>query len=167
MLMLKARRTVWCILGMIFVFSITTAFAQQEQQSDSEFSKSQFIRIIDRIDKVEDNLRDYVDTKFKELDERIDTLDTKIDDLDNRFDKLSEDVAFIKGQLTIIKWGIAIFGAPLLIGMIMFFLQNREKKGQATTEITTKIASENRYESNVDMIRKNLRDKEPSESEVI
>jgi hypothetical protein len=51
------------------------------------------MQIIDRIDKSEEKLRDHVDKKFGELDKKI--------------DELNEDVAFINGQLTIIKWGIA------------------------------------------------------------
>ena len=63
--MLNLRATLWCIFGILFIFSITfTAFAQQEQSSDTALSQSQFMQIIDRIDKSEDEMRKHVDEKF-------------------------------------------------------------------------------------------------------
>ena len=92
--MLNVRGMLCGIFGIFFVLCLTAVvWGQQVQQSDSALSQSQFMQIIDRIDKSEEKLRDHVDKKFGELDKKI--------------DELNEDVAFINGQLTIIKWGIA------------------------------------------------------------
>ena len=117
--MLNVRATLWSVFGILFIFSIPfTAFAQQEQQAGAVLSQSQFEKLLDKIDESEDEIRKHVDEKF-------DKLDKKFDELDEKFDELSTDVAFINGQLTIIKWSITIFGAPLLVGLIIYYFQNR------------------------------------------
>lgn len=144
---LKNRQSVISIFVFFYVlFVVSTALGQQP---DSAMPQSQADKIIEKIDQLEKNMlkrmhdletkigkqlhdlelkmRDHVDTKFKELD-------TRIDKLNDRIDKLNEDVSFIKGQLTIIKWGIAIFGAPLLIGLIIYFLQNRTQRANVTED---------------------------------
>ena len=158
--MLDNRRTFSIIFGILFVLCMaSTALAQQEQQPDSALSESQVIKIIEAIHESENRMREYVDKKFGELDK-------KIDGLDDRFDELSEDVAFINGQLTIIKWGITIFGAPLLVGLIIYFVQNRKQKANVTADVAAKVAAENRDESDEDFIQRSLRDNQPSESEL-
>ena len=146
------------IFGILFIFSITfTAFAQQEQQPAAALSQSQFMQIIDRIDKSEERMRKHVDEKFGELDKKIDKLDEKFEakfgELDNKFNQLSADVAFINGQLTIIKWSITIFGAPLFVGLIIYYLQNRKKTGSTIADVATK-AAESKEESDEGIMRR-------------
>ena len=159
--MLNVRLTLLSIFGILFIFSISfTTFAQQEQQSDAALSQSQFVQIIDRIDKSKEEIRKHVDEKFDRLDKKI---DEKFSELDKKIDELNEDVAFINGQLTIIKWSITIFGAPLLVGLIIYYLQNRKKKANTTTDVATKVPAESREESDEDIGRGNLTDNQQSE----
>ena len=167
--MLNVRTTLWLIFGILFIFSISfTAFAQQEQQPAAVLSQSQFIQLLDRIDKSKEEMRKHVDEKFNELDKKFDkkfdALDKKFDALDTKFDKLSTDVAYINGQLTIIKWSITIFGAPLLIALIIYYLQNRKQKANTTADGSTKVDTESREESDEGVIRRNLIDNQPSET---
>lgn len=157
-MMLNVWATLWHIFGILFIFSISfTAFAQQEQQSGAALSQSQFMQILDKIDESEDKMRKHVDDKFDELDK-------KFDELDDKFDKLSTDVAFINGQLTIIKWSITIFGAPLLVGLIIYYFQNRKKMANTTADVVTKVAAEGKEESAENVIRRNLIDNQESEA---
>ena len=166
-MMLNVWATLWSIFGILFIFSIPfAAFAQEAQQSDTMLSQSQFMQIIDRIDKSEEKLRDYIDTKFKELDTKIDKLDEKFDELDTKIDKLNEDIAFINGQLSIIKWGIAIFGAPLLVGLIIYYLQSRKKRADTTADVATGVI-EGKEEPDKDVIQRNLIDNRPPETEIV
>ena len=146
----------------LFMFFITSAAFGQ--QPDAGLTHSQFMQVIDRIDKVEENMRNYVDQKFGELDKKIDKLDKRIDELDKRIDEfdkefseefktLNEKVAYTNGQLDSIRWGITIFGAPLLVsivaGMVIIIIQNnisnkRETKvaTEVAAEVATKVATE-------------------------
>jgi tetratricopeptide (TPR) repeat protein len=116
-MMLKSRQTFNIIFRIFFVlFIASTAFAQQEQQSDSALPQSQFMQIIDRIDKVEDNMRDHVDKKIGELDKKIDAnykeLNTKFHELDKKVAVLRSDVDKL---FTIIVTIAVAVGAHLLI----------------------------------------------------
>ena len=167
-MMLNVQATFWIIFGILFIFFITfSAFAQQAQQSDAALSQSQFERLLEKIEESEDRMRAHVDKKFSELDkkfdEKFDKLDEKFDELDKKFNQLSADVAFINGQLTIIKWSIAIFGAPLLVGLIIYYLQNRKKIANTTANVVTKIAAEGKEGSDEDGIGRNLIDNRPPE----
>ena len=158
--MLNVRTTLWLIFGILFIFSISfTAFAQQEQQAGTALSQSQFEKLLEKIEESEDKMRSHVDKKFDELDEKF---DEKFGKLDEKFDKLSTDVAFINGQLTIIKWSITIFGAPLLIGLIIYYLQNRKSKINTTTDVATKVPTESREESDENNRQRNSIDNQQS-----
>ena len=161
--MLNVRATLWSVFGILFIFSIAfTAFAQEEQKSDTVLSQSQFMQIIDRIDKSKEETRKHVDERFEKLDKKI---DEKFGELDKKIDELNTDVAFINGQLTIIKWSITIFGAPLLVGLLIYYLQNRKKKSDTIADVATKVPAENKEESDANIKRKNLMDNQQSESE--
>ena len=161
-MMLNGRVMLWSIFGVLFIFSIAfTAYAQQEQQSDAALSQSQFMQIIDRIDKSKEEIREHVDERFEKLDKKI---DEKFGELDKKIDELNTDVAFINGQLTVIKWSITIFGAPLLVGLLIYSLQNRKKTVNTTADVATKIPAESREESDKDVIRRNLTDDQQSEA---
>ena len=153
--MLNVRTTLWLIFGILFIFSISfTAFAQQEQQP-AALSQSQFMQLLNKIDESEDRMRSHVDKKFDELDK-------KFDELDRKFDKLSTDVAYINGQLTIIKWSITIFGAPLLIALIIYYLQNRKQKANTTADVATKVPAESREVSDENNRQRNSIDNQQS-----
>ncbi len=128
--MLNVRRTFWSIFGILFIFLIVSAaFAQQEQQPDSALSQSQFMQIIDRIDKSEEKLRDHVDKKFGELDKKIDGLDKKIDGLEVKFHELDKKVALVDLKANIL---IGVFGViitlvviPILVPVLKQIVLNR------------------------------------------
>ena len=98
------------ILGLFFaLFMVSTAVGQQP---DSALSQSQFMQIIDRIDKVEERMRKHVDEKFDKLNTKIDDLDTKFHELDKKVAVLRSDV----DKLFAIIIGIAAaVGVHLLI----------------------------------------------------
>lgn len=173
-MVLNNRQSFISIFGFFFVlFVVSTALGQQP---DSALPQSQADKIIEKIDQLEKNMlkgmhelelkmRDHVDKKFGELDK-------KIDELDDRLDKLSEDVAFINGQLTNIKWVIAIFGAPLLVsivaGIVVIIVQNnlsRKNDTKVVSNAAAETTTENRDESDEGLIQDILRDSELSESE--
>ena len=160
-MMSNNQRTLGSILLVFFMASASFA-----QQPDAGLTQSQFMQIIDRIDKVEENMRDYVGTKFGELDKRIDELDKRIDELDKRigekFEELNTDVAYTNGQLNSIKWGMTIFVAPLLVsivaGMVVIIVQNnisgkREAKvaAEVAAKVATEILTQNRIELDEDV----------------
>ena len=115
--MLNVRATLWCISGILFIFSLTfTAFAQQEQQSDAALSQSQFMQILEKIDESEDRMRSHVDKKFDEFDKKFGELDEKFDELDKQVDK---QVAVLNTKVNIlIAIIVGIFTlivAPILV----------------------------------------------------
>lgn len=115
--MLNVRATLWCISGILFIFSLTfTAFAQQEQQSDAALSQSQFMQILEKIDESEDRMRSHVDKKFNELDKKF---DEKFGELDDKFDELDKQVAVLNTKVNIlIAIIVGIFTlivAPILV----------------------------------------------------
>ena len=142
------------------------AFAQQEQQSDSALSQSQFMQIIDRLDKVENNMRDHVDKKIGELDKKI---DVNYKELNTKFHELDKEVAVLRSdvdKLFTIIIGIAVaVGAHLLIFIGANIYSYWQNKNKVNTEIATK-ATENKNEPNEDILRKHLMDSRPSKSEL-
>ena len=177
MVMLNVRGTLWCILGILFVILITSAaFAQQEQQPDSALTQSQADKIIEKINELETNML----KGMHELETNMrDHVDKKIAEVNTNITELKEDVANIKGQLTIIKWGITVFGAPLLIGIVVIIVQNHfsrknnakivsedaaEATSEVTSEPTSEVASENRLDPSVFLRQDDFRDKTQSDS---
>ncbi|RKU36328.1 hypothetical protein C6496_13810 [Candidatus Poribacteria bacterium] len=173
------RGILWCIFGILFVLSI--APNALGQQSDSALTQSQFEKILEKIEESEKETRAYIDQKFDKLDTKIDQkfgeLDKKIDDLNTKFNKLDKDVAVLSARLNLLQWIIAIIGAPFLISIIILFVQMRLNQ-QNSAEIVSKVAAEvaarvaaevvteNRDESDEDIMLDNLRNTQPSESEI-
>lgn len=164
-MMLNGRAMLWSIFGILFIFSITfTAFAQQEQQSDAALSQSQFMQIIDRIDKSEEETRKHVDEKFDKLDKKIDAkfgeLDKKFDELGEKVDEIKTDVAVLNARVNLLQWVIAIIGAPFLISIIVLFVQIRLDQ-RNSAEIAPEVA-ESREESDEGTRKRALRNNRPS-----
>lgn len=169
-MMLNARRTFLGIFGILFI--VSAAFAQQD---DSALTQSQFEKILEKIDESEkETLKGMHELELK-MREHI---DKKIAEVNTNITELKEDVANIKGQLTIIKWGITVFGAPLLIGIVVIIVQNylsrkndgkivseaaAEADSKADSEPTSEATTENREESDEDFIQDTLRDSKLSE----
>lgn len=121
--MLTARGTFWSIFGILFIFSIVSAaFAQQEQQPDSALTQSQFMQIIDRIDKAEENMRKHVDDKFDKLDERIDDLETKFHELDKKVALVDLKANILIGVFGVI---ITLVVIPILVPVLKQVVINR------------------------------------------
>ena len=157
--MLNVRAMLWRIFGILFIFSLTfTAFAQQEQQSDAALSQSQFMQIIDRIDKSEDRMRKHVDEKFDALDKKLDVLETKFHELDKKVAVIRSDVDKL---FTII---MAIAGAVGL-HLLIFVGSHIYSYWRNKANVVSKAAAESREESDENTGRGNLTDNRPSESE--
>ena len=151
--MLNVRATLWRIFGILSIFSLTfTAFAQEEQQSDTALSQSQFMQILDRIDKSKEEMRKHVDEKFGELDKKFDELDEKVNEI-------KTDVAVLNARVNLLQWMIAIIGAPFLISIIVLFVQIRLNQKNSA-----EIAAESKEESAENVIRRNLRNNQQSEA---
>ena len=73
----------------------------------------------EKMSQLETNMRTHVDEKVSELSKDINLL--------------RSEVTYINGQLSIIKWAIIIFGAPILVGFIINYLQNRKNKAKVDT----------------------------------
>lgn len=146
---------IFCLLSILFITA--TTFAQQEQQSDSTLSHSQFIQIIDRINKSEENLRSHADKKFGELDKKIDDLDTKFHELDKKVAVLRSDVD--KLFTIIIAIAVAV-GAHLLIFIgshIYTYWRNK-------TDVLPKVVSNNQLEQDTILRQAYYKDKTQSDS---
>ena len=154
--MLSVRTTLWRILGILFIFSITfTAFAQQEQQSDAALSQSQFEKILEKIDESEDKMRAHVDKRFGELDTKIDKLDEKFDELDKQVAVLNTKVNIL---IAIIVGIFTLVVAPVLVLMLVDRLKQRNSAKSAS-----EVAPENKQEPDADGIEINVVDNRPSE----
>ncbi len=152
-MVLNAWKMLYVIFFILLIFSITVpTLAQQEQQSDSVLSQSQFMQIIDRIDKSEDNMRNHIDKKFGELDKKIDDLETKFHELDKKVAVLRSDVD--KLFTTIIAIAVAV-GAHLLIFIgshIYTYWRNK-------TNVLSNVVSNNQLEQDVILRQAYYKDK--------
>lgn len=57
-------------------------------------------------------------------------VDEKTSELSKEINQVRTDVAYIKGQMSLVKWVVAIIGAPILVGIIINYFQNRKNKTQ-------------------------------------
>lgn len=156
MIMLNMQKTLWCILGVLFVLSITpAAFAQQEQQPDSVPADSQQ-ETLNQINKKLDGLDTKVDGLVTETDKlvtEIGKLVTEISKLVGKVDEIEDNILVLNTSIKYIQWGMGIIGAPLLLftaGIFFQLLRDRKKEAavspeafaQAVSEATTKVISE-------------------------
>ena len=159
-MMSNIQATLWCIFGILFIFSISfTAFAQQEQRSGAALSQSQFMQILDRIDKSEDEMRNHIDKKFDALDKKFDGLETKFHELDKKVAVIRSDVDKL---FTII---IAIAGAVGL-HLLIFVGSHIYSYWRNKANIVPKVAAQSKEESTENVIRRNLIDNRSSETEI-
>ena len=76
MMMVNMRGTLWCIFGILFIFTITSAaFAQQEQQPDTVPADSQVKQ--DPLTEINKTLKELNDNYHK-LDKQVGDLNTKV-----------------------------------------------------------------------------------------
>lgn len=126
------RRLLWIFVYLSLFSVYSEGLAQSGQNADTGLSESRYVKLIDEIRKLdtkmaqleikitekitqtETNLRIYVDAKTSELSKEINQVRT--------------DVAYINGQLSLLKWVVTIVGAPILVGLIMLYFQNRKNK---------------------------------------
>ncbi len=134
--MLYKRSTILFVFVMLFVsYMCSVGFTQSGQGSDAELSGSQYIDLIKEIRQLDKNMTKNMgelEIKMRDhVDEKISALSTDISDL-------RKDVAFINGQLSIIKWALTIIGGPLLIVIIGVlvnnYFQNRRNKNNVATQ---------------------------------
>ncbi len=134
--MLIQRTILLCILGIFFVlFMHSIGFAQSGQTSDSDLSTSQYVELIKEIRQLDKNMTE----NMSELEKRLrDHVDKKVSVLSTDINNLRKDVAFINGQLSIIKWALTIIGGPLLVVIIGVlvnnYFQNRRNKTNSNTQ---------------------------------
>ena len=151
-MMSNIRATLRSIFGILFILSITfTAYAQQEQQP-AALSQSQFEKILEKIEKSEDEMRTHVDKKFNELGEKFGKLDEKFDELDKQVAVLNTKVNIL---IAIIVGIFTLIVAPILVLMLRDHLNQRN---------SVEIAAESREESDENVIRRNLTDDQQSQA---
>ena len=146
MMMVNMRGILWGVFGILFMLSIaSTALGQQ---SDSALTQSQFMQIIDRIDKAEESMRDHVDKKFGELDTKIDDLNTKFHELDKKVAVLRSDV----DKLFTIIIGIALaVGAHLLIFIGSHIYSYWRNKANLVPKVAAEVVTERQRESDTSL----------------
>ena len=159
--MLYKRRTILFVFVILFVsYMYSVGFAQSGQGSDASLSGSQYIDLIKEIRQLDTNMtkkmgeleikmRDHVDGKISTLSTDINNLRQELStDINN----LRQDVAFINGQLSIIKWTLTIIGGPLLVVIIGVlvnnYFQNRRNKNNVGIQSDVK---ENTDHTNTDI----------------
>lgn len=153
--MLTARGMLLGIFGILFIAS--TAFAQQEQQSDSALSQSQFMQIIDRIDKAEENMRKHVDDKF-------DKLETKIDDLETKFHELDKKVAVLRSDVDKLFAIIITIAVAVGVHLLIFIGSHIYSYWRNKTDVIPKVIPENREESDASLEKASFLDTAQSDS---
>ncbi len=141
--MLIQRKTLLWIFVFLLIFSIySDGFAQSGQNSNTELSESQYIKIIEEIRKLETKMTDRISQLETKMTDRISQLDkdmrahvdVKVSELSKDINELRSDVSYLNGQLSIIKWVMTIIGAPILVGLIIIYFQNRKNKTMVDTE---------------------------------
>ena len=146
MIMLKARRTLWCILGMIFVFSITAAFAQQEQQPDSVPADSQ----------VKQDTLTEINKTLKELSDNYHKLDKQVGDLNTK--------------VTFLLWAFGLFFTVIVLPVIVKYWRDtlgKQNSADMVSRTASETTSEDRLEPDVFLRRDDVVDKIQSDSPIL
>lgn len=162
--MFNQRRTILCIIAIFFIINTcSVGIAQSGQKSDSALSGSQYNDLIELIHQLDKNMTKNISELDKnmtknmgELENRMrDHVDDRISALRTDINNVRQDVAFINGQLSIIKWALTIIGGPLLvviIGVIVNnYFQNRRNKNSVTAQSSGK---ENTDQTDTDILPK-------------
>ena len=136
--MLNPHRTLLCIFLILFLFSMhSDVLAQSGQNSDTKLSESQYIKLLEEIRKIDTNISQ-TETKITEKIAQLETnlrahVDEKSSEVSKNISELKSDVSYINGQLSIIKWVVTIIGAPILVSIIINFVQDRRYKTPVAT----------------------------------
>ncbi len=143
----------------------SVGIAQSGQKSDSALSGSQYNDLIELIHQLDKNMTENISDLDKnmtvnmgKLENRMrDHVDDKISALRTDINNVRQDVAFINGQLSIIKWSVTIIGGPLLvviIGVVVNnYVQNRRNKNSVTAQSNAK---ENTDQTDTDISHKDI-----------
>ena len=154
--MLIQRTTFLCIFGIFFVlFMDSIGFAQSGQTSDSDLSTSQYVDLIKEIRQLDTSMT----KNMSELESRMrDHVDDKVSALSTDINNLRKDVAFINGQLSIVKWTLTIIGGPLLVVIIGVLVNNYFQNRRNKTNTDTK----NDVKEHIDNTDSVILDREPN-----
>ena len=127
--MFNVGRTLRGIFGILFVLSMTTtASGQQDQQSGSSLSESQYIKIIEKINESDKNVSEQIHGLEIKMREHI---DKRITELNKNYTNIDKDVAYIKGMLYILIGVLVLIGAPVSVHFIIQILDRRNKDKEA------------------------------------
>ena len=127
--MFNVGRTLWGIFGILFVLSMTaTVSGQQDQQSGSSLSESQYIKIIEKINESDKNVSEQIHGLEIKMREHI---DKKITELNKNYTNIDKDMAYIKGMLYILIGVLVLIGAPVSVHFIIQILDRRNKDKEA------------------------------------
>ncbi len=146
--MSNVRRSLLSVIGILFVFCITVvSFAQQDQQSDSVPIDSQVKQ--DPLKEINETLKELSDNYHK-LDKQIGDLNTKV---------------------TFLLWAFGLFFTVIVLPVIVKYWRDTLSK-QSSTEVVSRVAAEkatkasteNKEESDEELMQRNLRENRPSES---
>ncbi|MDE0316622.1 MAG: hypothetical protein OXM61_17185 [Candidatus Poribacteria bacterium] len=126
--MMNVRINISGIMGMLFIFSLTsTGLAQESQQSDSSLSESDTVMLIKEIH----NLDTKLTGNFHTLDKNLGILNLKTN--------------FLLGILTVIA-------VPIVVSFLSTYLQNRlsnRNNAQLVSEITSRVIAQISAEQNL------------------
>ena len=120
-----------CIISILFLLSIySDVHAQSGQSSDTLLTESQYVKVLEEIRKI--------DTKISKLETNLRThVNEKVAELSKEINEVRSDVAYINGQLSLIKWVVTIIGGPILVGIIIlligYYIQNSKNKTTVAT----------------------------------
>ena len=113
----------------LFVLSMTaTVSGQQDQQSGSSLSESQYIKIIEKINESDKNVSEQIHGLEIKMREHI---DKRITELNKNYTNIDKDVVYIKGMLYILIGVLVLIGAPVSVHFIIQILDRRNKDKEA------------------------------------
>ena len=151
MMMMNMRGTLWCIFGILFIFTITSAaFAQQEQQPDTVPADSQ--------------------VKQDPLTE----INKTLKELNNNYHKLDIQVRDLNTKVTFLLWAFGLFFTVIVLPVIVKYWRNTlGKQNSANTgsrvdsKTTPDVATEKELDPSVFLRQGNFREKTQSDSSIL